>query len=135
MICWTIAMAPPPPAFLYSPKPSGRRGLPWHLLHGVCPASLKECGLAVVELPEAVQRLLQDGPRGALVRDHLLEVFIFLLTVLARLLHLELHVGDLLDHALLLFGERLLIRVELVDLGLKILLDLVLLRGLLVVFV
>merc|ERR1719201_1443660 len=55
---------------------------------------------------EAVERLLQDRLRGALIRDRLLELLVLLLAILARALDLHLHLRDLGLELIDLLGER-----------------------------
>merc|ERR1719310_2058524 len=86
-----------------------------------------------VDRSHLVKRLLEDRLRRALVRDGLLEDFVLLLTVLARLLKLNLRLRDLLFERLLLLSLRLDFRGEVVDLYLHVFLMLSLLGGLLVV--
>merc|ERR1719388_166930 len=75
------------PRLLVLPE-AGRHGLhsrTWHWLLLV----LHQGRILVVELAEAIHRLLQDLLRCTLVRHCLLELLVLLLSVLARLLHLD----------------------------------------------
>merc|ERR1719310_1855168 len=65
-----------------------------------------------VDRSHLVKRLLEDRLRRALVRDGLLEDFVLLLTVLARLLKLNLRLRDLLFERLLLLSLRLISEVR-----------------------
>merc|ERR1719201_2158432 len=81
MTFWIRLMTPPAPElFLYSAMGGRGGGL----------ARLEQ-RLLLVEAREAVQRLLQDRLRRALVRDGGLEVLVLELAGLAGLLHLDLH--------------------------------------------